>query len=278
MKIRFLAFAACALASTLAAAAPDAAQVERRLQSVETLIERSSAARQIEASAVPAALERREKAREAHRSAVQAMRANDIDAAAVALTKASAYMVEGARLAAPEQVTAGKSRSDYESRLESARALLGAQKRIAAEKNVPSGRETSAAIERAIAEAEAASKAGDVIAAAAGAERAYLLARAAIGSMRGGDTLVRTLSFSSPEEEYAYELDRNETHRMLLTLLVDGAKGDSAAPARARSAELRSQAEGAARTRDFAAAVKLLDDSTRELVRAIRAAGVYIPG
>jgi hypothetical protein len=259
-------------------AAPDPQQLERRMQSVETLIERSSAARQIEASAVPAAMERREKARAAHREAVAAMRANDLDRAAASLSVASAHMVEGARLAAPEQVTAGKNRSDYEVRLDSAKALLAVQRRIAAEKNLPSGRETSESIERLVGQAESAAKAGDLAGARANAESAYLLARAAVSSMRGGDTLVRTLSFASPEEEYAYEVDRNDTHRMLLTLLVEGGKAEAAAAARARSAELRTQAEAAARARQYAPALKLLDDSTRELVRAIRAAGVYIPG
>ena len=269
----------CALALFSPAwAAPDAAQLERRLQSVETLIERSSAARQIESSAAPAALERREKAREAHRAAIQSFRAGDLERTAASLSQASAYMVEGARLAAPDQVVPGKSRAELEAQLESARALLAAQKRIAAEKGLPSGRDTSAAIERAVADAEAAAKSGDMASARASADRAYLLARAAIGSMRGGDTLVRTLTFATPEDEYAYELDRNDTHRMLLTLLLDAGKGEAAGPARAKSAELRSQAERAAGSRDFPGALRLLEDSTRELVRAIRAAGVYIPG
>jgi hypothetical protein len=266
------------LLSAAAWAAPDAPQLERRLQSVETLIERSSAARQIESSAVAAAVERREKARVAHRAATESLRRGELDRTAALLSEASANMVEGARLAAPERVVAGKDRGDFESRLESAKALLAAQRRIAAEKSTPSGRETSAAIERQVADAEAAARAGDLTAARASAERAYLLARAAIGSMRGGDTLVRTLTFASPEEEYAYELDRNDTHRMLLTMLLDGPKGEAAGPARTRSGELRTRAEAAARDRDYANALRLLEDSTRELVRAIRAAGVYIPG
>jgi hypothetical protein len=41
---------------------------------------------------------------------------------------------------------------------------------------------------------------------------------------------------------------------------------------------LRKTAEEQAAKREFDAAVKTLEESTRELVRAIRAAGVYIPG
>jgi hypothetical protein len=41
---------------------------------------------------------------------------------------------------------------------------------------------------------------------------------------------------------------------------------------------LRKQADEQAQRREYEAGVKSLEDSTRELQRAIRAAGVYIPG
>jgi hypothetical protein len=109
-------------------------------------------------------------------------------------------------------------------------------------------------------------------------DQAYLVAKAAIGSMRDGDTLVRSLSFATPEDEYRYEVDRNDTHRMLLDVLLDPARAPQASAAAQKSAALRAQADGVAKSGDFAGAVRLLEDSTRELVRAIRAAGVYIPG
>ena len=45
-----------------------------------------------------------------------------------------------------------------------------------------------------------------------------------------------------------------------------------------KAAALRRDAEGQARNGDHAAAIRLLEDSTRELVRAIRSGGIYIPG
>ena len=96
--------------------------------------------------------------------------------------------------------------------------------------------------------------------------------------MRGGDTLVRSLTFASAEEEYHYEIDRNDTHRMLLNVLIEPARTSQVAPGTQQAAVLRGNAESAAQAKDFKAAVRLLEDSTRELVRAIRTAGVYIPG
>jgi len=165
-------------------------------------------------------------------------------------------------------------------RAESVRALLAAQQRIAAEKTgVQGAAETTALIERLVAQGEELTTREDVKGAREALDRAYLVAKAAIGSMRGGDTLVRSLTFANKKEEYAYELDRNETHRMLLKVAMDDErKVARAAQAVLTAASLRKDAERAAASGDFVAAIRLLEDSTRELVRAIRSAGLYIPG
>jgi hypothetical protein len=184
------------------------------------------------------------------------------------------------RLAGAEAVVAEKRRTDFDARLESARSLLAAQRRIALEKrDVAGGAETTRTIEGLIAEAERDAAAGHLERARATLDRAYLVAKAAIGSMRGGDTLVRSLDFATREEEYRYEVDRNDTHRMLLKLLVaEPGKAERAQAASARAGDLRDRAEKRAATGAFDEAVTLLEESTRELVRAIRGAGIYIPG
>ncbi len=273
------AFAMAAMAQDPKVAVPlDAAQLERRIEAVETLIERSSAARQIESSAVATALEGRERARGRLREARSALRTGDLVTAGRLLPQASALMFDAARLAAPEQVTAPKARLELEEQLQSARSLAAAQKRVVAEKNVANGAQTTRDIERLIAQAEADAAAGRQEAALGAARQAYLLAKVAIGSMRGGDTLVRTLTFANKEEEYLYEVDRNDTHRMLLNLLLEGARAGQAQEAIGRASQLRGEAEALAHARDFGGAVRQLEESTRELVRAIRGAGVYIPG
>jgi len=42
--------------------------------------------------------------------------------------------------------------------------------------------------------------------------------------------------------------------------------------------DLRTQAEQAAEQQDFKAGIKRLEESTLQIIRAIRAAGIYIPG
>lgn len=256
----------------------DRNQLQARLAAVETLIESSSAARQIESSGDARAGEKRARARSLHREAREAFTRGDNERALKLAAEASAQMFEAARLANPEQITEKKLRDDYSVRAESARALLAALTRIGSEKPAAGSAEAVRTAEKLLAEAEALA-ASDVARARAKVEQAYLVARAAIGSMREGDTLVRSLQFASKEEEYRYELDRNDTHQLLLRVLLQE-KGErpEARQLVENARRLRGEAEGAASSGDHAAAVRLLEESTQELVRAIRGAGIFIPG
>lgn len=258
-------------------AVPDAAQIERRLQSVRTLLEGSSAARQIEASGNPQAQGLRSKSRQLLRLAEDAVAARDYRSASSLLDDAARQLFEGARLASGEAGRAGSLPGEVNARIEVARALLAAQKRISAEKGAPGGAEASRQIEQLLARASSHAAAERYAEARPLAQQAYLLAKAAIGSMRSGDTLVRSLDFASKEEEYHYEIDRNDTHRMLLELLAKR-QSEAGGAFAARALQLRQQAVAHAGRGDFGAAVGLLEEATRELVRAIRSAGVFIPG
>lgn len=286
---RLLRAGLCALALCAAAAAsaqgrvpPDREQLERKLASTATLIESSSGAKQIEASGAGEALARRAKARELHARAGEALRAGDLEGSARMLDEASRAMFEGVRLAAPQQVADAKQRTDYNARLESTRALVDAQKRIAAEKGGPRAAEPARQAEALIAEGERLVAAGRLADGRAKLEQAYLTVKAAIGSAREGDTLVRSLNFATPAEEYHYEIDRNDTHRMLVDMLLKDKRGGTmdamVDQALTASARLRRQAEAEAARNDHKSGIRTLEESTRELVKAIRAAGVYIPG
>jgi hypothetical protein len=262
----------------------DRVQLERRFASVEVLLHSSSAARQVEASGDARALEGQRRARALALRARQAFEAGDGAGAAALLAEASARMFEAVRLAAPEQVTAGKLRADFDARLESVKALHEAHKRIIAEKpGVPGSVEASEAVGLQVREAERLALAGDLQAARATLDRAYLIAKAAVSSMRGGDTLVRSLHFAGKKEEYDYEIDRNDTHRMLIRMLAAEKRRDPGADQALagllqRATDLRGRADAAAAAGDHARAVDLLEQSTRTLIRAIRNAGLYIPG
>jgi hypothetical protein len=251
------------------------------MESVGKLLESSSAARQIDSSKASEAIDKRQKAREIYKSAQAALAAGDLNKASQLLTEVRSLFFEAVRLAAPEEVTAKKLENDYKARLESVNALLGAYKRVANEKGSAAKgvNETVAQIDKGVAEAAKLAQAGKFKEGRSELDRVYLVAKAGISGLRSGDTLVRSLNFASKEEEYHYEIDRNNTHHMLIEVLLADKKADGMVQQFIDKAKaLRTQAEAAASSKDYANGVKLLEESTAELVRAIRGAGIYIPG
>ena len=112
---------------------------------------------------------------------------------------------------------------------------------------------------------------------------AYLSIKLSITQMHNGDRLVRSLHFETKEDEYRYELDRNDTHKMLINTVLkekheDPRLGKLMDIPLQKASELRTQAEKQAGDGDFDAAIKLLEESTQQVIRAIRMAGIYIPG
>jgi hypothetical protein len=274
-------FIALLSAAASGAEVPDRSTVERRLQSVGTLIESSSAARQIDRSADPKSLEHRQRARQLHRQAGATFAEGDLAAATRLLDEAAREMIAGARLANPEQVTEEKKRRDFDARQDSVKALLAAQQRIAQEKSAGrDAQEAARSVQAQLAQAQQLAQSNRLDEARVMLDRAYLTAKVSIESMRRGDTLVRSLNFANKREEYDYEVDRNDTHRMLVRVLLGEKPGaqESAQKALDEAGRLRASATEAAARSDYEGAIRLLEDSTRALVRAIRGAGVFIPG
>jgi hypothetical protein len=273
-------------ATRLAGGKIDRDQLNFNMESVGKLLESSSAARQIESSKAPEALARREKARELYKQARTALNAGDLGKTSTLLTEVRSAFFEAVRLAAPEEVTAKKLETDYRARLDSVNALLAAYKRVSSEKGSASKTvaETVGQIEKSIATAARLAQSEKYKEGRTELDRAYLVAKVGISSLRSGDTLVRSLNFASKEEEYHYEIDRNDTHLMLIKVLVEEKRATNPMLDQqvqgflGRARELRQAAEASAARKDHAQAIKSLEESTAELVKAIRNAGVYIPG
>ena len=260
---------------------PDRVQLTKRLESVKTLLETSSAAKQIEASGDPATLAERKRALDTWGQAKAALDAGNLAEAQRLLQEAPKILFSAARHAAPEQITGEKLRADFVSRRESVSALMVAQKRISDEKgNVEGAGQTMKTVNDLLVEADTLAAAGNYKDAKVLADKAYLLAKASVGQMRSGDTLVRSLNFANKAEEYKYELDRNDSLAMLYKVLIEqkGNATPTIVEQVKKSGETRQNAERAAAGGDHEAGVKLLEDATSQLIRAIRSAGIFIPG
>ncbi|MBF0173252.1 MAG: hypothetical protein HQL83_07385 [Magnetococcales bacterium] len=171
---------------------------------------------------------------------------------------------------------------NFEARLKTVDALTIALDRIIKEKNA--GKEVqdaSSQVHQYMEEARKLVGAGALDQGRNVLDKAYVIVKANIVQLRHGDVLVKILHFASAEEEYIYELDRNDTYRMLIGLLIEEAF-DAMDPMIKKliiqSAELRRQADQQGKAGHFEQAIKTLEDSTMELIKAIRGSGVNIPG
>lgn len=265
----------------------DAGQAsEDRILSVERLVERSSAARQIVASDNPAAIARHEEARSLFEKARTAFNTGDQSQVDPLLKQATQIMFDAVRMVEKDSSLVDKEYRDYGARLESLNALCDAYERIRKEKGMGSTEESElySLVHRKIDQADALKQAGRVTEGRSVLDDAYVAAKVAIEHLRGGDTLVRSLDFASPEEEYRYEIDRNDTHRMLVNVLLadkiaaSGSVENMVSGHMQEAGSLRSKAEQQAGRGEYDSAIRTLEKSTREIVQAIRSAGIYIPG
>jgi hypothetical protein len=246
---------------------------------VEKLINTSSGAVQIDQSNIREAIFLREEAERNYEQAQEAELANDEQRAMELLDKAAANMFTAIRLTRSDKHLL-KQRTDLAKRSRGVDALLAAYERVSREKNEL---EKFADVKRQVDEYRSQAAILDEEDQPEGAlvmmTQAYKVLKNALEELRGGETLIRSLTFSSEAAEYEYEIDRNNTHMMLMNVLAEDQKINPTIEKFLIDARaLRSEAEAAALRKDYTAAIEELGASTRQLIRAIRMSGIYIPG
>ena len=279
----FISAILCFIAGMVSAA--ETATVDR-MQSVERLVETSSAADRITSSGSQSAIELRTRARDHLVEARAAYAAGNQTEFDRQLGLATSTMFEAVRKLDQDQDLVDKQLRDFNARLDSVNALCEAYDRISQEKGMGPGNKSDLypIVQRKLDQAHVLHGEGRLGEGRKMLDEAYVAAKVGIEHLRGGDTLVRSLDFKSSEEEYHYEIDRNDTHRMLVKVLLKEKMGaNSRLEERVSkimdSADgLRTRAEKEAGKGEYEQAISTLEASTREIVKAIRSAGIYIPG
>lgn len=255
-----------------------------RLGHVQRLLTESSAARKVEQSGSAEAREMMAQAQAHYEKAVTLHDGGDEGAAEAELAESIRLLTAAARTTNGTASVSQKQTDDYGRRRESVEALASAHGRIASEKGQDDmNRELQAKVAEGLSKSDALLQEGKGDDARAMLDETYETIKSSLEQLRGGDTLVRELHFETKEDEYLYELDRNDTHKMLVQVLF--AEKMESSPMRAtaetfisKAVSLRADAESAAGKERYEEAIELLEESTKELIRAIRSAGVYIPG
>lgn len=256
-----------------------------RISMVRKLIYESSAARQVQNSNNRVAQDKR---REAIGFFEQAAAGGELETRKAQLNQAVATMYESVGLvthsAGGDAGGEEKGQRDYANRKSSLEALLAAHERIMKEKSTPQLHVLlRTEIEEDYDAAESLFAEGRIAEARIRLDRAYETTMLSVEHSRKGETLTRELKFETPEDEYEYELDRNDTHKMLLTVLLEEKLKDERV--QKKVAGFIDAADGhriiaidQASKGQYEEAIDSLELSTKELVKAIRGAGVYIPG
>lgn len=173
--------------------------------------------------------------------------------------------------------------TQYNVKLRSIQALMDAQRRIATEKDdTTQSSSLDTTVKPLLTQAAAHEAKGEYELSMAALNYAYTIVTASIEKLRGGETLIRTLKFETAEEEYHYELDRNNTYKMLIKMLINDQKTmkitDRVDEFLIKADNLRQEAEKHAQSGNFETAIKSLEQSTKSLIFAMRNAGFFVPG
>ena len=283
MKI-VIALLLLALSCSTLGAELSAEQVDDRIVFVGKLVTASSAAKQVDASGDTEAIRLKSDAKKHYEAAISARDAGDLQAASGALSSAVDAIYAAVDAAKKGGAADKDQQRHFDNRRASTKALMSAHEMIAAEKGLQSQHsKLLVTVERQLAQADELQSGGQRTRAWEELNEAYAAVRSAVEGLRRGETLVRELKFENEEEEFRYELDRNDTHEMLVELLLRDrprheAGSEQNLKFRQSAAEYRRKAEALANKGQYREAIKALEQSTAELVRTIRRAGVYIPG
>lgn len=255
-----------------------------RYQYAANLIYRSRGAEKIRASADSQLLVDYKQIQQLYQSAL-AEKDRDPEAANQMLDQSLVQMIKAIAQAAPAASRTNKLRQDFLDREKSVDTLLDAHQRIALElERDEIASRVNEQVGRLVQEAGQLRDTHQYAQARLALDAAYELVKSSIAGLRGGATLIRTLQFSSPREEYLYEFDRHETYRMLIkVLLLQDADLPSATlvhtQLQQREAErLRLLATESAAAGEYVEAIEKIEASSEQLLKAIRYAGIYIPG
>lgn len=259
---------------------------------VEKLIHESAAAKQILKSDNPEARALRDKAITHLDEARVAEAKGDNEAVTEALNQAKQAIFSAMRLVSGKAVK-DKRQENYNKKRHSLESLLAAHQRIRKENKQNGGDaairaskealETESHIQAKMLEAQAHYEKNELVKAGEVLNNAYLSLKLSLTKLRDGKTLVRSLHFENKEDEYQYELRRNDTHNMLINTVLKEKRADPRLgklmdiPLQ-EAEKFRAEAEQQASNGDFESAIKTMEMSTKHIIRAIRMAGIFIPG
>lgn len=258
--------------------------LSKRIKLIGTFINISSGAKRIIQTNNQAAKKHRGKAVELYKQAISAYEAGDNAKSSELLGQAWKQMFIGIKLTKTNASMKEKKAKDFKALLKSVNGLLKAQKRSHVEKN---GKSFANNVENQantmVEEAVLLFKADKLDKAQNRLREAFDIVSASLSEMKQGETKAHLLIFETKEEEFIYEKDKNDSLHTLVEEMIIQKKPGKRRMARIKEfvekgESIRREAEKQATASEYEAAIDLLEKSNKQFIRAIRSAGIYIPG
>lgn len=210
--------------SVLAAETLDS--IRNQLKTAEHLIEDSTAAKRVAASANASAQELHRQARMLFRQATEALENGEKDEAKVLLSDAKKVMFKAVQSAGSGAARVDKAKRDYERRALSISALLKAQSRVVDEKHAnETEQQLHWQVETLLEDAGTLYQKDDFEAGKQILDQAYNMLKESIERMREGDTLVSKVEFDSAEDEYYYYWEKTGSQYEAITMAARSVAG-----------------------------------------------------
>lgn len=285
-KIAIAALSAVAAAFAIASASEripvEAGVTAQKSAFLERLVTNSISSRTILDSGDLSAIAKLEEARRLVEQAKSLLADGDYQQADKLLDQALELVNTEARRLSVDDVKKKRAQEAFEKRRHTVEIFLAAFERVTENEKDKNTAQQAAIIKRLMAEADSMKADNHYEKALAMLDRAYEIARGDIKDMREGKTLVRSLVFETPKEEYEYELGRARSHFLLLEFAVEEKKPQESMmkgirERRAQAEKLREQAKTKAAAGDYVSAIDDLEAATQELIKGIRLSGFFIP-
>jgi len=219
-----------------------------------------------------------------YEEAKAALDANDLEKADASMKESMRLVGVASRLVVSPEKQAAKEKEKYEQMRKSIRSFTDAIDRVVneadADKKKAEGVD-AAAIHKLIDESEALASAGKYKEANVKLADAYGQASTALTKLRDKETILITLEFDTPEDEYKYVLQRNESYDSLVKILV-GEKNPSERQMEKinsfvqENRDMLPKAKNPAAAGHFEEAIKVVDKATKSLSKALRSLGLMV--
>lgn len=224
-----------------------------------------------------------EKAQQLVDAARAALKANELDQASPALDEALRSITAASRPAQRAGVSLDLSaqRTRHAELTEQLRTYRASLEQARQGSNGAPAGEAIEKIDRMSAQAAQLAEGGKLEEANKILGQAYMAAVTSLSNITAGQTVVLSLKFDTPADEYAYEQKRNHSHHMMIDMMVTEGRVHSQMRVLVdrfidEDRRLRVEAEQQAKAGDFASAIKTMERATQQLVRALQTIGVPV--